>query len=161
MTVQGDCSYRQVSNIRRTIIGNKICRSLRCSWSIACWRCSNHIFILDLTHGFIGLGKDKCKTRRGAFKFGDLAPLILEVLRYVEIMCKNAWCFGFVFTHYSASSISATAIGKTVIMNLQQTWPFSWCYSRKFEGDCLIMKWNFKEHQLYLLKCLTSLRMWK
>ena len=34
------------------------CRSLRCSWSIACRRCSNYIFILDLTPGFKGLAKD-------------------------------------------------------------------------------------------------------
>ena len=30
----------------------------RCSWSIACRRCSNYIFILNLTPGFNGLGKD-------------------------------------------------------------------------------------------------------
>ena len=39
------------------------CWSLRCSWSIACRRCSNYIFILDLTPGFNGLGKGNCKTR--------------------------------------------------------------------------------------------------
>ena len=37
------------------------CRSLRCSWSIACRRCSNHIHILDLIHGFNRLGKDNFK----------------------------------------------------------------------------------------------------
>ena len=31
--------------------------SLRCSWSIACRRYSNYIFILDLKPGFSGLGK--------------------------------------------------------------------------------------------------------
>ena len=40
------------------------CWSLRCSWSIACRRCSNYIFILDLTHGLNGLSKDNCKTRQ-------------------------------------------------------------------------------------------------
>ena len=60
------------------------CRSLRCSWSIACRRCSNYIFILELTPGFIGLGKDNCKTRRETFKFGDLVRLILEILRYLQ-----------------------------------------------------------------------------
>ena len=40
------------------------CWSLRCSWSIACWRCSNYIFIIDLIAGFNRLGKDNCKTRR-------------------------------------------------------------------------------------------------
>ena len=34
------------------------CRSLRCSWSIACRRCTNYIFIYDLTTGFTELGKD-------------------------------------------------------------------------------------------------------
>ena len=58
----------------------KHCRSLRCSWSIACRRCSNYIFILDLTPGFIGLGKDNCKTRWETFKFVDLVCLILEIL---------------------------------------------------------------------------------
>ena len=54
-----------------------------CSWSIACRRCSNYIFILDLTPGFNGLDKDNCKPRRETFKFGDLVPLVLEILRYI------------------------------------------------------------------------------
>ena len=37
------------------------CLSLRCSWSIACRRCSNYIFILDLTPGFNGLDKDNSR----------------------------------------------------------------------------------------------------
>ena len=40
------------------------CWSHRCSWSIACRRCSNYIFILDLTPDFNGLGKDNCRTMR-------------------------------------------------------------------------------------------------
>ena len=47
----------------------------------SCRRYSNYIFILDLTPGFIGLGKDNCKTRRESFKFGYLMRLILEILR--------------------------------------------------------------------------------
>ena len=39
--------YRQTSNIRRTFVGYN-CWSRRCSCSIACRRCSNCIFILDL-----------------------------------------------------------------------------------------------------------------
>ena len=57
------------------------CRSLRCSWSIACRRCSNYIFILHLIHGFNRLGKDNCKTGRETLKFWDLVRLILETLR--------------------------------------------------------------------------------
>ena len=41
-----------------------VCWSLRCSWSIACQRCSTYISILELTLGFNGLGRDNCKTRR-------------------------------------------------------------------------------------------------
>ena len=58
------------------------CWSLRCSWNIARRRCSNCIFILDLTLGFNGLGNDNCKTRRETFKFGDLVRHILEVRWY-------------------------------------------------------------------------------
>ena len=45
------------------------CWSLRSSWSIAYRRCSNYIFILDITPGFNGLGKDNHKTRRETSKF--------------------------------------------------------------------------------------------
>ena len=54
------------------------CWSLRCSWSIASWRCSNYIFIIDLIAGFNRLGKDNCKTRRYTFKFWVLVRLKLE-----------------------------------------------------------------------------------
>ena len=57
--------------------------SLRCSWSIACRRCSNYIFILNLTPGSNGLGKDNCKTRWEAFIFWDWVRLILENWRYI------------------------------------------------------------------------------
>ena len=42
-------------------------------------RCSNYIFILDLTSGSNGLGKDNYKTTRYTFEFWDLVRLILEV----------------------------------------------------------------------------------
>ena len=75
---RSDRVYRQTSNIRRTLSSGKYnCSSLRCSWSIACRRCSNYIFTLDLTPGFNLLHKDNCKTRRETFKFCDLVCLIL------------------------------------------------------------------------------------
>ena len=46
------------------------CWSLRCSWR--CRRCSNYIFILDLTPGLIGFGKDDFKTKWESFKFWHL-----------------------------------------------------------------------------------------
>ena len=50
------------------------------SWSIACRRCSNYIFILNLTPGFNGLSEDNCKRIQETFKLWDLVRLILEVL---------------------------------------------------------------------------------
>ena len=60
------------------------CWSLRCSWSIACQRCCNYIFILHLTLGFNILHKDNCKPRWETFKFSDLVQLVLEILRYID-----------------------------------------------------------------------------
>ena len=62
------CCNRKTSNIRRTLVG-------------ACRRCSNYIFILDLTSGFNGFGKDTRKTVRESFKCWDLVRLILETRR--------------------------------------------------------------------------------
>ena len=61
------------------------CWLLRCSWSIACRRCSNYIFILHMTLGFNVLHKNNCKPRRETFQFWDLVRLILEILRYIDI----------------------------------------------------------------------------
>ena len=54
---------------------------------IDCRRCSNYIFILNLTPGFNGLGKDNCKTRRETFVFGDWVRLILKNWRYLYYQC--------------------------------------------------------------------------
>ena len=62
------------------------CWSLRCSWSIACRRCSNYIFVFNLTPGFNGLGKDNYNMRQEAFKFWDLVRLILETLLYFVLI---------------------------------------------------------------------------
>ena len=77
-------NYHQISNIRHAFVGNLSYWSLRCSWNIACWHCSNYIFILDLTHGFYIVNKGNCKTRRETFKFWDSVQLILEFWQYVE-----------------------------------------------------------------------------
>ena len=55
--------------------GQLNCWLLRCSWSIACRRCSNYIFILDLTPGFNMLHKGNCKTRLETFKLGICCAL--------------------------------------------------------------------------------------
>ena len=56
--------------------------SLRCSWSIACRRCSSYIFNSDLTPDFNGLSKDKCRTRRESFKSWDWV-----LLRFYGKLC--------------------------------------------------------------------------
>ena len=64
------------------------CWSLRCSWSIACRRCSSYIFIINLAPGFNGLGKDNYQMRREAFKFWDLVRFILKTLRYAPFYVR-------------------------------------------------------------------------
>ena len=59
---------------------------LGCSWSITCQSCFNYIFILDLNTGFNRLRKDNCKTRRERFQFCVLVRILLEVLRYENIL---------------------------------------------------------------------------
>ena len=71
--------YRQTSHTSGTLIGDKTVDHF---WSIACRRCSSYIFILYVTHGFNGLGKDNWKTRRETFNFGNLVQLILKVWRH-------------------------------------------------------------------------------
>ena len=48
--------YCQTSNISCSFIGNKLVEHSD--------KAGDYIFILDLTPGFHGLGKDNCKTRR-------------------------------------------------------------------------------------------------
>ena len=54
-------TYRQVSNIRRTLVGNKIVDHSDVVGASPVG--SNYIFIPDLSPGFIGLGKDSYKMR--------------------------------------------------------------------------------------------------
>ena len=63
---------------------------------MACWRCTNYIFILNLASGFNGLGTDNYKTRRISFKFLDLVRLMLEIVRYVYIWYKSLLYFVWV-----------------------------------------------------------------
>ena len=67
----------------------KDCWSLRCSLSIACRRCSNYIFILDLTHGFNVLGKDHCKTRRETLVLESGATYIRDLTVAFDFASRN------------------------------------------------------------------------
>ena len=82
-------NYRKTSNIRSTLVGNKIvdysdvvgASPVGAAPTIACRRCSNYIFILDLTSDFKGFGKGCRKTVRESFKCWDLVRRILETWR--------------------------------------------------------------------------------
>ena len=84
------------------------CWSIKCSWKIACRRCSGYIFILDLTPGFNGLGKGNCKTRRKTFKFWDLVPSYIRGLTarpFLHFIKKRYTC-GFVALCFVAFKFS-------------------------------------------------------
>ena len=68
----------QTSDIKCILEGNKIVDHSDAIESIAWWSCSNYIFILELTPGFNGLGKDNCKTRWETI-LKDLVHFMLEV----------------------------------------------------------------------------------
>ena len=71
------------------------CWSLRCSWSIACRRCCNYIFILHLTPGFNILRKHNCKPKRETFKFlGFGARYIRDFTVYVFLLYDLKYCPG-------------------------------------------------------------------
>ena len=71
------CSYHQIYNISRTLVSNKIADYSDVAGAYR--RCSNYIFIFDITPGFSALDKVNCKTRPELFKFWDLMRLILEM----------------------------------------------------------------------------------
>ena len=76
--------YCQTSNVRCTLIGNKIVDHSDVVGALPVGAAPKYIFILNLTLGFNGLGKDSCKTRWETFKFWDLMWLILEIWQCVK-----------------------------------------------------------------------------
>ena len=67
------------------------CWSLRCNWRITCRRCPKYIFILDLTHGFNGLGKDNCNSKVDHFlthhvkQRSRVVANIVSVKKYTDV----------------------------------------------------------------------------
>ena len=82
------CKYRHTSNISRTLVSNNIADHLDAIGASTAG-CSIYILILDLKPGFIGVGKDNRKARWETFMLGDLVRLILEIWRYMLIICGN------------------------------------------------------------------------
>ena len=73
-------SYRKVSNIRRTLVGNKIVdhTDVVGASPVGAAPTTSSIFILNLTHGVNGLGKDNSNAIREIVMFWDWVRLILE-----------------------------------------------------------------------------------
>ena len=74
-------TYRKTSNIRRTLVGNKIVDHSDVVGASPIGAAPHYIFLLDLTSGFKGLGKDSHKTIWESVKCWDLVRLILETWR--------------------------------------------------------------------------------
>ena len=81
--------YRQVSNIRRNLVGNKIVDHSDGVGASPVGAAPTTSSFSTPTPGFIGLCKDICKARRETFKFGDLVRLILKILRYVPYLVSD------------------------------------------------------------------------
>ena len=104
------CAYTVKLYYKTYLCRHLNCWSLRCSWSIACRRCSNYIFILNWTHGFNRLGKDNCKTRGETFKFWDSGCLIWDTLRYIVVL----------LTHFSASASTSRRHWASTLISIIQ-----------------------------------------
>ena len=74
-------NHRVASNIRRISVDIEIVDHSGIVGASPAGAAPTTSSFSTLTRGFIGLGKDKCKARRGTFRFGDLVRLILEVWR--------------------------------------------------------------------------------
>ena len=112
--------------------------TVRCSWSIACRRCSNYIFILDLIPGCIGLGKDNCTTRRETFKFSDWVRLILETLWL-------HWCHTGVMTSQITGNSAWYKRFVQFNKNISSPMPGSFSPHRVNNAEMLSMSWPHHE----------------
>ena len=100
-------TYHQTSNIRQLVM-QLTCWSLRCSWSIACWRCSNYIFILNLRPGFNRLHKDNWKMRWETRSFGIWCTLYKRIYGIFELYVPVFWIILMTCIECIPSSINST-----------------------------------------------------
>ena len=87
--------YRQTSNISCTFVGNTLADHSN-AVGVFHRRCSQYIFILDLTHGFNTLGKANCKTRRETSRLWNSVRLILDVSGYIKKHIRRRFTERFV-----------------------------------------------------------------
>ena len=78
--------YRQISNISRTSVGNKIIDHSDVIGASPDGAAPTTSSFLDLTPGFNGLGRDNCKTRRETVKCCNLVQLKLEIWQWYCIL---------------------------------------------------------------------------
>ena len=76
--------YREISNIRHTLVGNKIVDNSDVNKSPVGPAPTTSSFSTKGTPGFNRLRKDNCETRQETFKFWDLVQLILETWQYIH-----------------------------------------------------------------------------
>ena len=74
-------------------------------------RCSNYIFILDLTPGFNGLRKDNCNTRRESLKFCDLVRVISEISHTFNVDISMLGCDWVIFEILQTFNMDISMLG--------------------------------------------------
>ena len=110
--------YRQVSDIRRILVGNYIAYHSDVVEASPVGAAPTTTSFLDLIPCVNGLGKDNCKMRRESFKFWGSVRLILDILRYSQLgeiklfiiglnNCKTKECLG----HHLASIKCSNVLG--------------------------------------------------
>ena len=96
MDISASCTCAVLSNLwyKVQLSWQWNCRLLRYSWNIACWHCSNFVFILNLTPGFSGLGKDNCKWNQKHLSFGICCVSYIRGLTVYRIQYAHSLlCF--------------------------------------------------------------------
>ena len=135
------------------------CWSLRFSWSIACRRCSNYIFILNLTPGFNRLGKDNYKMRREAFQFSDLVRLILETLRY-SISCCTGLCYNSTWMYWGKVTQLGTHSTSLQILCIEWWLGIVGSLAEFIMPNVEKKSWPFEVHFLYKMYSVLWLYRW-
>ena len=118
------CHYQTVIILQNAILSNlqykthlikyQYCSSLRCSWSFACWLCSNNIFIIDLTPEYLS-SYPGCfwKPHWKSMGLSEISWTTWQVWRYrVSFVCLNSCLIFTLFT--SIITILAYVLDSTV-----------------------------------------------
>ena len=86
-------TYRQVSNIRRTLVSNEIVDHSDVVGASPVAAAPTTSSSSTLTPGFNELGKDNCRLRRETFEFCNSVRLILETWRYCQLGLSGKKCW--------------------------------------------------------------------